>query len=78
MVFTYYLSSHYMLCPVYLCALYSPRDPNENKAQLDLYYAILATVSLDIVFLYTFYIYLSFDHFDEAVDLVSFKCNSFN
>ena len=30
------------------------RDHNENKVYLDLYYAILATVSLDVEFLYTF------------------------
>ena len=34
-------------------SLYSPRDHNENKVYLDLYYAISATVSLDVKFLDT-------------------------
>ena len=45
------------MCSICLCqyspfvSLYSPRDHNENKVYLDLYYAIPAIFSLDVKFL---------------------------
>ena len=42
----------YMFVPVFaICFSVLPKDHNENKVYLDLYYAIPATVSLDVEFL---------------------------
>ena len=42
----------YSVLIIYLHFSFTPRDHNKNKVQLDLYYAIPATVILDVVYLY--------------------------